>query len=58
VANYLIGRMAAQMLLGLTRSPRAPEGWHRQEVMEPYRLALLRGISTGHSMRRASATKS
>jgi asparagine synthase (glutamine-hydrolysing) len=28
-------------------------GWHRAEVAEPYRLALLRGISTGHFIRRA-----
>jgi asparagine synthase (glutamine-hydrolysing) len=28
-------------------------GWHRLEVVEPYRLALLRGISTGHFIRRA-----
>jgi asparagine synthase (glutamine-hydrolysing) len=30
------------------------EGWHRPEVMEAYRLALLRGISTGHFIRCAS----
>jgi asparagine synthase (glutamine-hydrolysing) len=30
------------------------EGWHRPEVIAAYRLALLRGISTGHFIRRAS----
>jgi asparagine synthase (glutamine-hydrolysing) len=29
-------------------------GWNRPEVTAPYRLALLRGISTGHFLRRAS----
>jgi asparagine synthase (glutamine-hydrolysing) len=28
-------------------------GWHQMEVIECYRLALLRGISTGHFIRRA-----
>jgi asparagine synthase (glutamine-hydrolysing) len=30
------------------------EGWHRPEVSAAYRIALLRGISTGHFIRRAS----
>lgn len=29
-------------------------GWERDSVMTPYRLALLRGISTGHFLRRAT----
>jgi asparagine synthase (glutamine-hydrolysing) len=29
-------------------------GWERDEVMMPYRLALLRGLSAGHFLRRAS----
>ncbi|MBI3676005.1 MAG: asparagine synthetase B [Proteobacteria bacterium] len=29
-------------------------GWNESEVMHPYRLALLRGISTGHFLRRAT----
>jgi asparagine synthase (glutamine-hydrolysing) len=29
-------------------------GWERDEVMVPYRLALLRGISTGHFLRRVN----
>lgn len=29
-------------------------GWDRHEVMEPYRLGLLRGISAGHFLRRAT----
>ena len=29
-------------------------GWHRDEVMRPYRLALLRGVSAGHFLRKAS----
>jgi asparagine synthase (glutamine-hydrolysing) len=34
-----------------------PEGdWDRHEVMEPYRLALLRGISAGHFLRRAAGS--
>jgi asparagine synthase (glutamine-hydrolysing) len=30
------------------------EGWHRPEVIDAYRLALLRGVSTGNFIRRAS----
>lgn len=30
------------------------EGWHREDIIEQYRLALLRGISVGHFLRRAS----
>lgn len=34
-----------------------PDGdWHRDRVMRPYRLALLRGISTGHFVRRAGGS--
>lgn len=29
-------------------------GWERDDVLEPYRLALLRGIATGHFLRKAS----
>ena len=29
-------------------------GWERPDVMRPYRLALLRGISAGHFLRKAS----
>ena len=29
-------------------------GWERDEIIEPYRLALLRGISAGHFLRKAS----
>jgi asparagine synthase (glutamine-hydrolysing) len=31
-------------------------GWDRHEVMEPYRLALLRGISAGHFLRRVAGS--
>jgi asparagine synthase (glutamine-hydrolysing) len=30
------------------------QGWEREEIIEKYRLALLRGISVGHFLRRAS----
>jgi len=30
------------------------DGWHREDIIEQYRLALLRGISVGHFLRRAS----
>jgi asparagine synthase (glutamine-hydrolysing) len=30
------------------------QGWEREEIIQPYRLALLRGISAGHFLRRAS----
>jgi asparagine synthase (glutamine-hydrolysing) len=30
------------------------DGWHRPEIVECYELALLRGISVGHFIRRAS----
>lgn len=34
-----------------------PEGgWHTDEVMRKYRLALLRGVSAGHFLRRASGS--
>jgi len=29
-------------------------GWERPDVMQPYRLALMRGISAGHFLRKAS----
>jgi asparagine synthase (glutamine-hydrolysing) len=29
-------------------------GWERTDIMQPYRLALLRGISVGHFLRRAT----
>ena len=29
-------------------------GWERDEIMRPYRLALLRGVSAGHFLRRAT----
>jgi asparagine synthase (glutamine-hydrolysing) len=29
-------------------------GWERDDVIQPYRLALLRGISAGHFLRKAS----
>jgi asparagine synthase (glutamine-hydrolysing) len=31
-------------------------GWDRHEVIEPYRLALLRGIAAGHFLRRATGS--
>jgi asparagine synthase (glutamine-hydrolysing) len=32
-----------------------PEGgWHKPEVFQPYRLALLRGVSAGHFIRKAA----
>ena len=31
-------------------------GWARDEVVEPYRLALLRGLAAGHFLRRASGS--
>jgi asparagine synthase (glutamine-hydrolysing) len=31
-------------------------GWDQHEVMEPYRLALLRGLSAGHFLRRATGS--
>jgi hypothetical protein len=30
------------------------QGWHHEDTIEQYRLALLRGISVGHFLRRAS----
>jgi hypothetical protein len=32
------------------------QGWEQQAVMQKYRLVLLRGISTGHFLRRASGS--
>jgi asparagine synthase (glutamine-hydrolysing) len=31
-------------------------GWHRPEIFIPYRVALLRGVSAGHFLRRAAGT--
>jgi asparagine synthase (glutamine-hydrolysing) len=31
-------------------------GWEKDEVMAPYRLALLRAVSTGHFLRKASGS--
>jgi asparagine synthase (glutamine-hydrolysing) len=32
------------------------DGWEREEIIDQYRLALLRGISVGHFLRRASGS--
>jgi asparagine synthase (glutamine-hydrolysing) len=50
---------AATQALDLPRLHRLVEnwpagGWEQDEVSSPYRYALLRGISTGHFLRRAS----
>jgi asparagine synthase (glutamine-hydrolysing) len=50
---------SASKMLDLPRLRRLVEtwpsgGWERDEVSVPYRLALLRGISTGHFLRRAT----
>jgi hypothetical protein len=29
-------------------------GWERDEVMQPYRLAMMRGISAGNFLRKAT----
>jgi asparagine synthase (glutamine-hydrolysing) len=31
-------------------------GWEREDVMKPYRLALLRGISAGHFLRKTTGS--
>lgn len=59
----LAGNAAAARALDVDRMRRLvqawPEGdWHRDEVMGGYRLALLRGISVGHFLRRASGGNS
>jgi asparagine synthase (glutamine-hydrolysing) len=33
-------------------------GWHQDDTVNQYRLALLRGISVGHFLRRASGSNS
>lgn len=50
---------SAARALDLARMRRLVEnwptsGWERDEVMHPYRLALLRGVSAGHFLRRAT----
>jgi asparagine synthase (glutamine-hydrolysing) len=50
---------AAARLLDVDKMKRLVEdwptsGWERDAVMRPYRLALLRGISAGHFLRKAS----
>jgi asparagine synthase (glutamine-hydrolysing) len=52
---------AAKTVLDLPRLRRLTEswpsgGWERREVYMPYRYALLRGISSGHFLRRASGS--
>ncbi|MGZ8337144.1 MAG: asparagine synthase-related protein, partial [Allosphingosinicella sp.] len=32
------------------------EGWHEDRVIEQYRMTLLRGVSAGHFLRRASGS--
>jgi len=49
----------AARALDLARMRRLAEnwptgGWEREEIIQPYRLALLRGIAVGHFLRRAS----
>jgi asparagine synthase (glutamine-hydrolysing) len=31
-------------------------GWHKPEVFIPYRIALLRGVSAGHFLRKTAGT--
>jgi asparagine synthase (glutamine-hydrolysing) len=31
-------------------------GWHRREVTQAYRFALLRGVSAGHFLRKVAGT--
>jgi asparagine synthase (glutamine-hydrolysing) len=50
---------SAAKLLDITRLKRLVEiwpnsGWERENIIESYRLALLRGISAGHFLRKAS----
>jgi asparagine synthase (glutamine-hydrolysing) len=50
---------AAARALDVTRMRQLVEnwpegGWDRDEIMQPYRLALMRGISAGHFLRRAT----
>ena len=57
--NRLAACPSAGRALDLPRLRRLVEnwpvgGWERPEVSSPYRLALLRGISVGHFMRRVS----
>lgn len=42
----------------LTRLATTPpqSGWHTEEVVRDYRLALLRGVSAGHFLRKASGS--
>src|SRR5450759_971395 len=51
----------AARLLDLARRRRLADdwpqgGWERQSVRENYRLALLRGVSAGHFLRRVAGT--
>jgi asparagine synthase (glutamine-hydrolysing) len=51
----------AANLLDIERLKRLEEnwprsGWERDEVIRPYRLALLRGIAAGHFLRKASGS--
>jgi asparagine synthase (glutamine-hydrolysing) len=64
-AHDEIGRLAdcgpAATALDLPRPRRLAEnllesGWEKREVMEHFRLALLRGIATGHFLRRATGS--
>lgn len=59
-----IGRVAASPAAGLLDLDRLRRlerdwpngGWHRAEVAQSYRLALLRGLSAGHFVRKAAGS--
>ncbi len=55
----LSGCAAAENIIDIERLQRLVDnwpasGWERSEVVKPYRLALLRGISAGHFLRKST----
>jgi hypothetical protein len=57
--NRLADCSAAARAIDLPRLDRLMKkwpsaGWHKEEVEYPYRFALLRAVSAGHFLRRAS----
>jgi asparagine synthase (glutamine-hydrolysing) len=61
ILSRLDASSAAQSVLDLPRMHRLAEhwptgGWEQSEVMSPYRLALLRGVSVGHFLHRATGS--
>lgn len=55
-ANAEAGRTVSPAMMRALAEAMPSEGWHKAATTEKYRLALLRGISAGHFIRKAAGS--